>query len=91
VPARESVALALPAGRGNVARRHHGVTVTIYRPRRRSTEVNQRSGARRMVDIPRPLDGKWRIFYTQQHGDNTNFEIIANPNMAETVPGHAED
>ncbi len=28
---------------------------------------------------PRPFQGKWRVFYTQQHGDNTTFEIIADP------------
>jgi hypothetical protein len=25
---------------------------------------------------PRPFDGQWRVFYTQQHGDNQTFEII---------------
>jgi len=25
---------------------------------------------------PRPFNGKWRVFYTQQHGDNITFEII---------------
>jgi hypothetical protein len=29
---------------------------------------------------PRPFDGAWRIFYTQQHGDNVTYEII--PNLA---------
>jgi len=29
--------------------------------------------------IPQPFDGKWRIFYTQQHGDNITYEIIADP------------
>jgi uncharacterized protein DUF839 len=28
---------------------------------------------------PRPFQGKWRVFYTQQHGDNTTYEIIADP------------
>ena len=27
---------------------------------------------------PRPFGGKWRIFYTQQHGDNVTYEIILN-------------
>jgi hypothetical protein len=29
---------------------------------------------------PHLFNGKWRAFYTQQHGDNTTFEIIRNPN-----------
>jgi len=28
---------------------------------------------------PRPFQGKWRVFYTQQHGDNITYEIIADP------------
>jgi hypothetical protein len=27
---------------------------------------------------PRPFRAGWRVFWTQQHGDNTTFEIIAN-------------
>jgi len=27
------------------------------------------------------LVGPWRVFYTQQHGDNTTYEIIRNPNV----------
>ncbi|HEY8653977.1 MAG TPA: alkaline phosphatase PhoX, partial [Dermatophilaceae bacterium] len=27
---------------------------------------------------PQPLDGKWRIFWTQQHGDNVTWEITRN-------------
>jgi hypothetical protein len=26
--------------------------------------------------VPHPFDGKWRVFYTQQHGDNMTFEIL---------------
>ena len=33
---------------------------------------------------PRPLNGKWRVFYSQQHGDIT-YEIIPNPHVAEAV------
>src|SRR5262249_16388018 len=33
--------------------------------------------------IPRPFNGKWRVFYTQQHGDNNTFEIILSPGVAE--------
>jgi hypothetical protein len=42
---------------------------------------------------PRPFDGKWRVFYTQQHGDNTTWEIIPNPGVAEAVKGgpHGDD
>jgi Bacterial protein of unknown function (DUF839) len=31
---------------------------------------------------PHPFDGQWRVFYTQQHGDNQTFEIIPNPDVA---------
>jgi hypothetical protein len=41
--------------------------------------------------IPRPFDGRWRVFYTMQHGDNNTFEIIPNPNVAEPVHGHDRD
>jgi uncharacterized protein DUF839 len=30
---------------------------------------------------PQPFDGQWRVFYSQQHGDNTMFEIIPNPGL----------
>ena len=26
--------------------------------------------------IPRPLVGQWRLFYTQQHGDNITYEVL---------------
>jgi hypothetical protein len=29
--------------------------------------------------IPRPFKDGWRVFYTQQHGDNVTYEIIRNP------------
>ena len=32
---------------------------------------------------PRPFNGDWRVFYTQQHGDNITYEIIPNPYVAE--------
>jgi hypothetical protein len=38
--------------------------------------------------IPQPFNGKWRVFYTMQHGDNTTFEIIPNPHVTEP---HAHD
>ncbi|MEQ1947266.1 MAG: phosphatase [Bryobacteraceae bacterium] len=28
--------------------------------------------------VPRPLNGQWRLFYTQQHGDNTTYEVLRN-------------
>jgi hypothetical protein len=28
---------------------------------------------------PRLFDGEWRWFYTQQHGDNTTYEVVAAP------------
>jgi uncharacterized protein DUF839 len=28
--------------------------------------------------IPRPFDGQWRMFYTQQHGDNITWEILSS-------------
>ena len=38
---------------------------------------------------PRPFDGQWRVFYTQQHGDNITYEIIPNPDVAEALEnGH---
>src|SRR5262249_27583271 len=39
--------------------------------------------------IPRPFDGRWRVFYTQQHADNNTYEIILNPSVA--VPFHDHD
>jgi len=38
---------------------------------------------------PRPFDGRWRVFYTQQHGDNNTYEIILNPSVA--MPFHDHD
>jgi len=34
---------------------------------------------------PRPFNGSWRVFYTQQHGDNVTYEIVPNPHVAEAV------
>jgi hypothetical protein len=31
--------------------------------------------------VPRPFGGKWRVFWTQQHGDNMTWEIIKAPNI----------
>lgn len=33
--------------------------------------------------IPRPFRDGWRVFYTQQHGDNVTYEIIRNPGRGE--------
>jgi hypothetical protein len=40
---------------------------------------------------PHPFDDKWRVFYTQQHGDNITFEIIPNPHVAEAIRGREDD
>ena len=29
--------------------------------------------------VPKQFKGGWRVFYTQQHGDNFTWEILANP------------
>ena len=30
--------------------------------------------------VPKPFKGgAWRVFYTQQHGDNFTWEILASP------------
>jgi len=29
--------------------------------------------------LPTPFSGGWRVFYTQQHGENSLFEILPNP------------
>jgi hypothetical protein len=28
--------------------------------------------------VPRPFDGRWRVFWTQQHGDNYTWELLRN-------------
>ena len=40
---------------------------------------------------PHPFDGKWRVFYTQQHGDNNTWEIIPDPSVAEPIEGDDHD
>jgi hypothetical protein len=30
------------------------------------------------ASIPRPFRDGWRMFYTQQHGDNFTWEVLAN-------------
>jgi hypothetical protein len=40
---------------------------------------------------PRPFNGAWRVFYTQQHGDNNTFEIIPNPSVTEPIHGRDWD
>ena len=40
---------------------------------------------------PTPFVGKWRVFYKQQHGDLTTWEIIPNPGVAEAVKGGPHD
>jgi hypothetical protein len=36
--------------------------------------------------IPRPFKSGWRVFYTQQHGDNFTWEILANPTLPPLLP-----
>jgi hypothetical protein len=31
--------------------------------------------------VPTPFKGEWRLFYTQQHGDNVTWEILSNPRL----------
>jgi hypothetical protein len=33
--------------------------------------------------IPRPFHGGWRVFYTDQHGDNRTWEIIPRPDSSD--------
>ena len=40
---------------------------------------------------PQPFNGTWRVFYTQQHGDNNTWEIIPNPSVAEALKGGLDD
>ena len=39
---------------------------------------------------PTPFFGEWRTFYTQQHGDNVTYEVLANykPGLAATTADH---
>jgi len=32
--------------------------------------------------VPTPFKNGWRVFYTQQHGENTLWEVIAKPSLA---------
>jgi hypothetical protein len=32
------------------------------------------------AQVPKAFKGGWRVFYTQQHGDNFTWEILRNPN-----------
>jgi hypothetical protein len=31
------------------------------------------------AETPQPFEDGWRVFYTQQHGDNVTYEIVPNP------------
>ena len=31
------------------------------------------------AEVPKPFRGGWRLFFTQQHGDNVTWEILPNP------------
>lgn len=40
---------------------------------------------------PRPFNGKWRVFYTQQHGDNVTWEIVWNGMPGSDNDDHDDD
>ena len=40
--------------------------------------------------VPRPFKDGWRMFYTQQHGDNVTYEIVRQPRAGDRR-GHADD
>jgi hypothetical protein len=35
--------------------------------------------------IPTPFENGWRVFYTQQHGENTTWEVLKKPNPLKTA------
>jgi len=35
--------------------------------------------------IPTPFENGWRMFYTQQHGENTTWEVLKKPNLLKTA------
>ena len=35
--------------------------------------------------IPSPFEGGWRMFYTQQHGENTTWEVLKKPSSVKTA------
>jgi hypothetical protein len=35
--------------------------------------------------IPSPFEGGWRVFYTQQHGENTTWEVLKKPSSVKTA------
>ena len=44
------------------------------------------------VATPRPFKGgKWRAFWTQQHGDNPTYELIASPKGSSSSHGGGDD
>ena len=36
--------------------------------------------------VPKPFKAGWRVFYTQQHGENFTWEILANPSFPPLLP-----
>jgi len=35
--------------------------------------------------VPTPFENGWRMFYTQQHGENTTFEVLKRQNFVKTA------
>jgi hypothetical protein len=40
---------------------------------------------------PRPFKGGWRVFYTQQHGDNVTYEIVPSGEYGGRDDGGEDD
>lgn len=43
------------------------------------------------AQIPRPFRSGWRMFYTQQHGDNITFEVLSREDDDRDDDGHGRD
>ena len=44
-------------------------------------------GRRDGIPEPHPFQGGWRVFYTQQHGDNVTWEILPTGPGPEWIHG----
>jgi hypothetical protein len=40
--------------------------------------------------VPRPFSQGWRVFWTQQHGDNVTWELFPAAGV-DVSPGHSDD
>ena len=52
---------------------------TTRSPGSTSPTATRRVGGILGAKIPRPFEDGWRVFYTQQHGDNVTWEILRKP------------